>query len=399
MAIVTGARTSANTTSTNQAVDIDPILKYIQEYQTPLHQFYMMNKVASKGVKNKKSKFEWHEKSPLTRTTTTTKAITGGATTETGLTISELVFRFGDTLLVESTGDVLQVTNVPTTTTINVRKVGTGNITAAASGIVILNLSPAVKEDYARTTAMTNNMDNKSGYCQIGLDMISMSGREDAGDSYTNGETMSDLLKEKTVEIAKYEERKFLFNGAAYLDETNNISYSAGFRGSVTTNVKYWAGTLDETEIEDILEQVLAKNDGSEVIGYMGNNYAKQLGSLMKDRFTYNTNDYIRAYGGLAKNPGSNRLLKYMSSWGEVMFVWNPMLAVTGGDVYTNSCLFLSRSKTKLRYMENDFYGSRKYRIEPDVQDNGTGAKSDQIMWDTGLEVGPEVYHGWHLKS
>jgi hypothetical protein len=101
-------------------------------------------------------------------------------------------------------------------------------------------------------------------------------------------------------------------------------------------------------------------------------------------------------YGGLSKTGGTPKLLKYLSPWGMVYFCWNPMLE---GDTYTNSCLVINRKVTKMRYMKNDSNGSRKFRIEPDVQDNGTGLVFDQMMWDTGLETGPEIYHAWHHKS
>lgn len=394
MSIIIGARTSSNTTSTNQAVDVDKRMRYIQDYQTPITQFFLMNKTGSMPVKNKRSKFEWHQKTPLQRTNVI--SLSGGSATEASIALATAnTFRFGDTLLVESTGDMLIVTTAAPTTTIDVRKIGAGVITAVTSGTVRI-ISPAVKDDYARTTALTNNATNVYGYCQIGLDMISMSGREDAGEAYTDGEDFKGLFDEKATEITKYEERKFIYNGAAYDDSTNNITYSAGFRGVVTTNVKYITGELDETELLDILEQVMSKNDGGEVVGYAGSTYVRGLNKICKDAFQHQTQDYVRVYGGISKKGGNPRVLEYLSPWGAISFAWNPMFE---GDFYANSCLFLNRKHPKLRFMKNDSRGSRKYRVEPDVEDPGTGVKSDQIMWDTGLDVGCETYHGWHLPS
>lgn len=400
MGIVVGVRTSANTTSTNQAIDMDSVMKYIQDYQTPIQQFYIMNKDASKEVINKKSKFEWHEKTVLGRSFTLAAAVTGGSTTDTITQASAdgTLMRYSDVLFVESTGDMLIVTQAnPITTSATVRKVGSGNITAIADGATIRIIVPAFTENYTRQPSLSNNADNKYGYCQIGLDAIAMSGREDAGEAYTDGESFSDLSMEKANLIKIYEERKFLYSGTAYLDSTNNITYSAGARGVITTNIGYWNGELDEAEIEDQLELVMSKNDGGEVVGYCGSKYIKGLNKIFKDRFTYNTNDIISVYGGITKKSKSDpAMVKYFSPWGLVTYVWEPMLE---GDVYSNACLYLNKNHHRMRYMKNDKRGSRKYRVEPNVQDPGTGNFHDQWMWDTGVEIREEVMHGWHLKA
>jgi hypothetical protein len=395
-AVIAGPRTSANTTSTNKAIDMDPQMKYIQDYQTPINQFYIMDKAASRPTKESRSKFRWHEKSALARTNTLSAGLTGGAATESTVALgTSTLLKFGDTFLVVSTGEVLRVTSTGNTTTVNVANTQSGNITAVGAGAAIIILNSAVKEDYARTETISNNAEEKIGYCQIGLDGVQMSGREDAEEKYTDGESFKDLVNEKLREITKYEERKWLYNAEARDDSSANITYSAGFR-RVTTNVKTWAGSLDETEILDMLEMVFAQQDTNELFAYGGGSYMRGLDAFLKDRFTYNTDDYIKVYGGLSKTGGSPKLLKFLSPWGMVNYCWNPMLS---GDVYSNSCLYLNRSKTKLRYMKNDSNGSRKFRIEPDVQDNGTGLVFDQLMWDTGLDTGPEIYHGWHHKS
>lgn len=394
---VLGARTTQNTFTSNNAIDIDPQLKYIQEYQTPITQWMIMDKAASKSVKESRSKFRWNEKTPLSRQSTLTAGLTGGSATESGVAVGDYtLFRHGDTCFIESTGDMLVVTNDVTSNSINFKAVGGGNITTASAGAVIRIINSAKTEVYTRQKSLTNNPTQSTGFCQIGLDAVEISGREDAADKYTDGEDFEGLIDEKLVELSKYEERKWLYNSAAYDDTAANITYSAGFRGTVLTNVKYFTGAVDETEIGDALQQVFAKQDTHSLMAYAGATYMRQIDTFLKETFTYNTDDVIKVYGGLAKKAGSPKLLKWMSPWGEVTFCWNPMLE---GDVYSKACLFLNRKYVKMRYMKNDSKGSRKFRIEPNVQDNGGGSFHDQMMWDTGLEVGPEVYHGWHLPS
>jgi len=399
--IVTGTRTSKLSTPTNQAQDMDRVMHYVQDYQTPIQQFYVFNKDASKPVTNKRSKFEWHEKTAIARTFLIDALVGAGGTTGTFTlaTADSGLLRMGDTLFVESTGQIFIVTgSSDPTVSATVRLVAsTGTILAIAASAVIRIINSAKKEDYARQGALTKNADPKYGYCQIGLDAVAMSGREDAGEAMTDGESFTDLMLEKSNEIAKYEERKYLYNGVPWDDTTNNITYSGGARGMITTNVGYYDGDVDESELEDQLELIMAKNDGGEVIGYCGAKYAKGLNKFLKEAYQYNTNDIISVYGGITKKGTSDpTVLKYLSLWGAVKFVLDPMLE---GDVYGNACLFLNKKHHRLRYMKNDSRGgTRKYRVEPNVQDPGTGVIQDQIMWDTGLEINEEVMHGWHLK-
>lgn len=399
MANLAGARTSANTTSTNKAVDIDPVMTYVQDYMTPIQQYFIMSKSGSQPTKQSRSAFSWHTKTPLSRTNTLTAGLSGGSTTESSVALGTSTnLKFGDTFLVESSGEMLQVTSTGNTTTVNVRKVGAGNITAVSAGATVRIINNAVKEDYARTETISNNATLVTGYCQIGLDGVQMSGREDAEDKYTSGESFSDLMKEKNTEISKYEERKWIYNGASYDDSSANITHSAGFRGVITSNVKYYSGALDKVELDDMLEQLFAQQNTNELFGYAGTKYIRDLDKIMKDehQYTVSNGDIIKSYGGLSKSAGSADILKYKSPWGTVNFMWNPMLE---GDTYSKAALILNRTQVKMRYMKNDSVGSRKYRVEPDVQDNGSGVIFDQIMWDTGLQWGYEAYHGWHLAS
>jgi hypothetical protein len=210
-----------------------------------------MDKAASKPTKESRGRFRWHEKSPLARTNTLSAGLAGGAATEATVALgTSTTLKFGDTFLVQSTGQILRVTSTGSTTTVDVANTASGNITAVGAGAAILVLNQAVKEDYARTETRSNTADQKDGYCQIGLDGVQMSGREDAEAKYTEGEDFKGLVNEKLVEISKYEERKWIYNAEARDDISANITYSAGFR-RVTTNVKYYAGSLDETELDD----------------------------------------------------------------------------------------------------------------------------------------------------
>lgn len=382
--------------TTNYDIDVDKILHRKFDYQTPITQFFMMNNKASAPTKEALGKFRWREKGSLLRTTTVS-AITGGATSEDTITFGTAnVIKLNDVIYIESTGDILWVDTRNSSTSFNVTNTVNANISAVTAETTVRVLTSAVKEDYARSVALTNEGEEKYGYTQIGLESVGMSTKEAAAARYVEEDGgWNALIDEKIEDIKKYEERKYLYNNAAYYDSTTTIGFSAGFKGAVTTNVSYYDGDLDEAELEDFLETLFAANDTSELIFDCGSKYVKQLNSFLKDVYTYNTDDYIKVYGGIAKGAGDPRLVKYMSPWGTAYFRWNPMLE---GTVYSYGALATNPKHIKMRYMKNDPVGSRKFRIEPNVQDPGTGIIQDQFMWDTGLQCALETTHGWHLK-
>lgn len=397
--IVTGARSSTNALSAEKMFDFDRDMKDIFEYNTPIMQKMMFDGTKRSKATGKRTKFTFKQRGPLARVTTLVSAIAGGAATEATISVNDAIFRKDDIFFVESTSQLLRVTNDVTTGTINVATINGANISAAAIGATLRNLAPAKTEVYSRQRSKSNAGETVDGYCSIGMDALEFSRREVVLTHDTVDEDFENEWNKKVKEVAKYEERKHIYMGAAYDNTSDDITYSWGARGAYTQNVKYWAGDLDDTELDDMLEVLFAKQDTSELFGYAGGKYVKSLNKLMKQTHNYNVSAdrLISAYGGLTtKGKGAPQVLEYVSPFGVVKFIYNPMLE---GEVYSKSCLFLNWDYVSMKYVEYERLNGGVYMVEPDVQDKGAGSQHDQLIWDTGLNPGPDIYGGWHLPS
>ena len=160
--------------------------------------------------------------------------------------------------MVETTSQLLRVTNDVTTGTINVISVDGSNISAAAIGVTLRNLAPAKTENYSRQRSKSNTGDLVDGYCQIGMDALEFTRREVVLTHDTVDEDWEGTWNEKVKEVAKYVERQHIYMGTSRDDSSNDVTYAWGARGAYTQNVKYYSCDLDDTELDDMLEVLFA---------------------------------------------------------------------------------------------------------------------------------------------
>ena len=392
MATFLGTRTTLNVTTTNKMRDVEKDMLWVRPYQYPITQFFLGKKFRQKETFGDRSKFEWYEDADVLRQTTT--SVTGGGTTET-LTVAHDIFRVGDVIWIDKTNENIIVTSVDTGShQITVRKVGSGSLTSSSGTTNITNLSPSFTDDYTLPTGISTTETAKYGYCSILYDVISMTGRQQASAPYTGKDWTYQVMK-KYEEIKKWQEMMWLFYGDALDDQTNDVTYTMGFKGRVTTNVSYYTGTLDDSELVDFLETVMDTGSPERFL-YCSTGYMKYLDRLLKEVFMHQTTDFITEYGGITKKGQDPKFLTYDSPFGRVHCLWHPMIA---GTTYSYGALCVDPEFISMRFMRNDEVGSRKWRIEKDIQVKGSGNKTDGILADTGLEIRNEINHGWHLKT
>lgn len=395
MATVLGTRTTLNTTTTNKMRDVESMMKWIRPFQTPITQYFVGDKRRQEVTFGDRSKFEWYEDEDLSRSTTLPSGISSGSTTKTGVSVGANIFRVNDIVFFPSTRQTARVTVVTTgSSTIDLILVSSGTFSAVASGATVKNLRSAHADNYSRQSSATTTETLKTGYCQIGLEALSMTGRQQASKPYT-GKDWAYQVKKKLEEMKRYVEDMFLYNPAATDDSSNDITYSAGAVGAITTNDITYTGSVDDSELVDFLEVVMAKGSPERYM-YCGSKYMKDIDAFLKDVFTHNTNDFIKSYGGVTTAKNNPEFLTYKSPFGLVHFVWHPLMT----NEYAYNALCLDLEQVKMRFMADDEIGSRKFRIEKDVQDNGAGNKHDQMLSDIGFQFcGEASYHGWHRKA
>lgn len=395
--VVAGARSTTNTADQSIKVrDVEAKINLLQPYFFPLQWFRATKLFKEFATGGDKSKTEWNEDKYLPDSVTATNGITGGGTTET-FVVSGNYFKVYDTILAENSNELLLVTAVTVAAgTVTVKKVGAGNITAVAAGKILMRLANAFPEGAAKQTSLTTLTVPKYCYCQIVKKAVQMTGREQAADTYGDGWKYQWV--KASLEVKEEMERSWVLNGPSYLDSALDITYSAGMRGSFTTNLMEYTGDLDEVELDDAILQVVnqgtAENSGMIMImggGTILNNINKFLKAryqIIQDSANFKLNTYGVATTYEKKEP---HFVDYQHLSTVVRVFWNPQLK----NAYAKEAAIYDPRMISMPYMKPDEDGVRKMRQELAIKTPGTDVKEGQILFDQGLKIKLEETGGW----
>jgi len=389
--IVSGARDTERVGTTSLHVrEVDNQIRLLQPYPTPIDNFFMINeKFTTEVTTGKRSKFEWYEDKFLPSILTLAAAITGGSPTET-ITITNHSLRVRDLILVEATGQILQVTSVTTSTA--AVKTLTGNITAAAVNTLVQRLAPAYAETDGKGTSLTVVAVNKTGYCQILKRLLAITNRQSASEVY-GGNDWNYQWRKALMEIREEWERTMLNNGAATDDSTTLITYSAGF-GSLTTNKISYTGAISKATWDAAIKQCFVNGSTFELDAYCGGDALMDIAAFITNLLTIHQTSAklsVSQFGLMSSTPTDTKLVDYIHPMGVVHIYFNPQLRSTNAT----HVVFVNRENIKKRYMGNDITGkSRKYRIEMGIQAIGDDSFSSQYLFDQGLQILLEETHG-----
>lgn len=389
--IRSGVMTTINAVANNQVPDIDAMLFLLEPHQTPMSQWLHFNNLApAEKVINANGYFQWFEDEYVPLYTTLTGAgITGGSSSEDniGLTLGTIFAQY-DILLVESSEQMVYVDSVASSEVDITHIDGSTNITAAATGTIRKIGSYNHEYDTTREAISTKEIE-KNNYCTIFSESVKTSGRYQAGDKYTGGKTHKDQVVKKTKEMKQQYENNFMFStgsGTNTVSTNYRMTYGIGFLGRVTTNETSYSGTLSEDALDDYCRKVFAK--GSSIkMHFCGGHHLVEINKIVKDRYQVVPNPATEIYGV--------NLTEYITPFGRMQIIYHPEM--TGKFSYFG--FTVDREHIKLRYMADDDTGSRKFRIEENVQTPGTDGKTSKLLADQGFEITNEELHGILYKS
>lgn len=380
-AAVVGTQTTVNQLAANQMPDVDKMLYLLKPYQTPLFQKYFFDSKGSAKVINENGKFSWFEDEYYPHSTTITN-ITGGAASEDNITLgSGAWINEGDILLIE---DTLQLVYVDSTASsqIDITTLdGTTNITACATGHITKVGSRNAEFATARTATFTKEIE-KYNYCTIFSETVTTSGRYQAGEKYTNGKSHADKVKKLTIEMKYQFERNFWFSTEQYTGTINTdyrFTFGQGAIGRITTNKVQYSGALSEPALDDFLMSIFQKGSNVKDI-YMGSQALNDINKFVKAKYEL---------AGMTKEYGVD-VSSYITPFGKVNLIWNPVFT----NRFSTWAIALDPEGVKMRYMDSDDKGSRKFRVEEGVETPGTDGKSTKILADLGIQIANEELHG-----
>lgn len=240
-----------------------------------------------------------------------------------------------------------------------------------------------------KRTAYSTKEIEKYNYLTIFSETVGLSGREQAGEAYTNGLDFAGQLQKKMEEMKLQFERNFIYSLTYGRDTSTGRTYGQGFLGRYTTNVSAYSGSLSEEKWEDHLQAVYAKGSNNR-IHFCGSDQLRQIQKFIKERVKVELSpnqSVLKKYG--------ITVLDYVFTQGITKIVWDPML----DGKFSNWGITVDMEKVHCRHMANDEVGSRKWRIEKDVQTPGTDGREDKLLADIGIQIENEETGGILKKS
>jgi len=384
--IHTGPQSSYNQLAANQMPDIDRMLYLIKPYQTEMFQklFFSQGK-KQQAVTNQNGKFSVIEDEHVPHQTTVTN-IAGGAANEDAATFGDKTWmQESDILLVEATEQIVYIDSI-TGGDIDITSLTGGNITACTSGYVKKVGSFVHEYSGVRTFVHTQEVEVLN-YLTIFSEAVASTGRQQAGETYTNGMTHKDQVRKKVEEMKLMYERNFKFSTHAYTGTTTGadgntyrVTVGKGFLGFITTNRKDYT-ILNEAAFDEYFGVVFAK--GNKVKDhYSGTNQSIAINKIIKDKYEVPADKIVTKYGV--------DLLQYVLPMGTINLHWDQQM----DGKFVDFGFTVDWEVIKMRYMANDDSGSRKFRMEENVQTPGTDGKVTKLLADIGIQIPNEILHG-----
>jgi hypothetical protein len=393
--VVSTVRSSATALAANTKPDIDSVLRLIKPYQTPLMQWLFFSNKQSKVVLNKNSKFSWFEDEYLPHQTTVTAAVNLTATYYLNLTSSNCAdvsfFKLYDLVYIEANDELAFVSTVTSSTDITLTKVH-ATIPTALTAIAAGDIGSYVKivgswnlENNEKTTSLTTQEVEVYNYCTIFNEGIGSTGRDQAGENYTDGKTHDEEVMKKMEEMKLMYERNFLFSNVAATTGTTTATKKTigkGLKGFFTSNAVSYAGAISEVGLDNFFSQVFAKGSQNRTF-VVGNNLFNGIAKIAKDKQGSFPSVIDSSYGG--------RVNTYIHGMGDVKIVRDSLM----DGKFANAGFIYQEDQIIPRHMGNDKKGSRKFRIEANVETPGADRTETKLLADIGLQVNNQELGGF----
>lgn len=388
--ITTGVRSAQGALTANQKVDIDSVLSLLEPYQTPLMQYLFFSGKSSKPVINGTAKFSWMEDELFPHQTTVSVAITASTTlTLTSSNIADkTIFKLQDIVYIEDTDEQAYVSSITggggSDVVLTHIDGSTALSTVSNTGTYLKIIGTTNVENNSTPVAMSTKEIEKYNYLTLYLEAVSNTGRNQAGQTYTDGTTHAEQVQKKMKEMKLQFERNFIFSKEKGSSGTAGSyrTYGEGMNGRFTTNVSEYTGTLDEAAWDAHLLKVSAKGTGK-IQHYCGDKQFDQITQIIKAKIgSLNGAQIVTSYGA--------RVTKYTHSRCDVSIICDPVM--DGKFSYWGWSV--DEGKMSARHMANDDKGSRKFRTEANVQTPGADRKETKLLADIGFQIKQEETGG-----
>jgi hypothetical protein len=391
-----GVQSSLDVLSTEQMPDNDRLLYLLYRHQFPLFQkMYFSTGKASKPVVNSAGIYYWHE-DELYPSSTAISGLTGGAATEdVEDNITTAFIMPNDIVLVESTLQLLYCTTITGHTTLSTMD---GAALITASGATYLRKVGTLDHEFAgaRSAVATKPVQN-SNYLTKFSESVAFSGRQDAGETWTDGTDFKAQVEKKIWEMKEFYENNFTFSteaGTKTISATSSgytqnfrATYGKGALGSITTNVLGYV-TPNEDYWDSFFSTLFNTGGSRHKTLYFGTALGNNLAKIIKQKYAIDPKPIVTEYGV--------NLVRWTAFGGTVDLTWDVIL----DNTFTDWGFVIDHEGTgkgkpvTFRYMKDDSHGSRKFRIIENVQTKDIDGRIDVLRADIGVMYPNESIHG-----
>lgn len=376
---IVGMRTTDYVSSSLIKRDVFEAIYNFKPYQTPVTQYFLANRQAKLRTGN--FKFEIQEDVLFPHLDSLGAAITGGGTTET-LTLTSGYHKLYDVLRNVVAGENYLVTTAPTTTSVPVTKIGTGNITATAvqtGGNEIINIGSAYPEGTAGAVAMSTVSTFPYNYCQIMKQAVHMSGTQTATENYGGDDWINQRMK-ATEEFKLMIERAFFFGvryqgttAGAYNRKTSGLIDASGMGISDTSQFVGTDFAGEDFFFKTYCKNLFAKGTKEKTL-YCGADALLGIGDYSK----------VKQHTFVQEEEYGIDIRVILTPFGRAKLVWHPLLE----GAYANWVFGVDLDTDFIKYRFLSANGvNRDIQYDPDIHTPGTDEKKAQYLAEIGFHI------------
>jgi len=373
-------RTDANSSLVKPEV-YEAIFNF-KPYQTPIQQYFMANRTAKFGTGN--PIFQLQEDVLVPHAFNSTAALTGGATSENGWDVGAAniaLMQVGTVIHNTTNQETYYVDTLPGGTSVDITKVGSGNITASLTTDDLLIIGSAFAEGSAKATAVSTVSTFPYNHVQIHKKSVYMSGTQMATVNYGGSDWTNQRMK-ATEEFKLDLER-------AWVMGTRHVIAAGGGVGRRL----FSGGMLDTTSIGvSNRSQFTGSAFASET--YFFNTFCKNLyakGSNMKTMYCgadaiIGINDFakVKQQTKVKEKEYGVDVTQILTPFGGAGLVWHPLLE----GYYANWILAMDRDNfMKYVYLTGNGV-NRDMQYEDNIQTTGEDSRQAQYLAEVGLHLG-----------
>ena len=374
-------RTAGAMLAANQKPDIDTVLRLIEPYQTPIMQYTHFSGKSSKVVKNQNGKFDWMEDELFPHQTTILSAedLSGITIVAEAADTDITAWKLGDLMYIETNDEMAYVSAQTVGSSITLTHPdGTTSLTAWVAGDIgtyLKNIGSMYSENTGTPLSLSTEEVEVVNRCTIFNESVKSTGRQQAGDAWTNGTSHDEQVAKKMLEMKLQYERNFTYSLSTGIVTASSVTrtYGKGLLGFITTNTQTYSGALSETTLDDYLTDVMSKGSNQRD-HYCGNQQFMDIQKIVKDK--------LGSFPPVQKTAYGVRFNMYVHGMGDVNIIRQPIL----DGKFTDAGITVERKNLIGRHMANDKKGSRKFRIEAGVETPGADRTETKLLADIGLQ-------------